>query len=117
MAQFEPPPTYSDVIIQDEKTGKGVFNPLWLRWFLDLASFVKAPSGGGTAVSLLDDSTSILSNRAFSEYPRTAFPPAPDAANELAAVIVNRSFVLPVSLVAPSANDTQNMLATQIFGG
>jgi hypothetical protein len=50
MATFEPAPTYADPVLVDEHTGKPRFNPLWLRWFLKLASFVTTSGGGaGTA--------------------------------------------------------------------
>lgn len=35
-AVFEPPPTWAEVVIIDEKTNKGRFNPVWLKWFVDL---------------------------------------------------------------------------------
>jgi hypothetical protein len=47
--QFQPPPTYADPVIVDEATRKGQFNPLWLKWFLDLAQFINA-NGGGSAI-------------------------------------------------------------------
>tara|TARA_R110000868_G_scaffold2620_3_gene18717 strand:- start:2637 stop:3089 length:453 start_codon:yes stop_codon:yes gene_type:complete len=47
MATFPVAPTYADVVLVDSLTGKGIFNPIWLRWFLDLASFL-TESGGGS---------------------------------------------------------------------
>lgn len=47
MSTFAPPPTYADPVITDERTKRSQFNPLWLKWFLDIAAFVSA-SGGGT---------------------------------------------------------------------
>lgn len=44
--QFPPAPTYADPVIADEITGKVKFNPLWLRWFLDLAGLLTAAGGG-----------------------------------------------------------------------
>lgn len=35
--KFPPPPTYAEPTIVDEKTSKAVFNPIWLKWFLDIA--------------------------------------------------------------------------------
>lgn len=49
MAQYEPPPTYADPVIVDEKSGKSQFNPIWLKWFVDFAQVltqVGATSGG-----------------------------------------------------------------------
>lgn len=47
MASFQPPPTYSDVVIVDEITNKARFNPIWLKWFLELVQNL-TPSGGGS---------------------------------------------------------------------
>ncbi len=35
-AHFEPAPTYADPVIVDETSGKAKFNPLWLKWFLNV---------------------------------------------------------------------------------
>jgi len=47
MASFTPPPTYADPVIYDPVTGKNAFNPIWLKWFLDVAQFIS--SNGGTS--------------------------------------------------------------------
>lgn len=49
---FEPPPTYADPVIVDKKLEPGDpgfsrFNPIWLKWFLDLIAFVNSNGGGG----------------------------------------------------------------------
>jgi len=40
MPNYEPPPTYADPVIVDEVTRKSRFNPVWLKWFLDLATIL-----------------------------------------------------------------------------
>lgn len=49
--EFQPPPTWAPVILEivDPATGekKATFNPVWLKWFVDLTS-VLTNSGGGT---------------------------------------------------------------------
>jgi len=45
---FQPPPTYADPVVVDEATRKGQFNPIWLKWFLDLSQFINNNGGGGT---------------------------------------------------------------------
>lgn len=35
--QFPPPPTYAEPTIIDPIGGKAIFNPIWLKWFLDVA--------------------------------------------------------------------------------
>lgn len=47
MADFQPPPTYADVVLVDERTGRAKFNPIWLKWFVDLVGVVNASGGGG----------------------------------------------------------------------
>lgn len=37
-ATFQPPPTWALPILVDEKSGKAIFNPVWLRWFIDLSA-------------------------------------------------------------------------------
>ena len=51
MADFQPPPTYADVILVDEKTNRATFNPVWLKWFIDLVADV-GPSGAGSVSSV-----------------------------------------------------------------
>lgn len=46
---FQPPPTYALPILVDETTGKAIFNPIWLNWFLEFAA--GASSGGAGSVS------------------------------------------------------------------
>jgi hypothetical protein len=52
MATFQPPPTYAEVVLVDE-AGKRPprFNPIWLKWFVDVARALAAAAGGsGTLV-------------------------------------------------------------------
>jgi len=50
---FQPPPTYALPVLVDERTGKSAFNPIWLRWFLDLSSGLSsAGAGSGTVTSV-----------------------------------------------------------------
>ena len=49
---FPDPPTYADPITKDETTGKEVFNPIWIQWFLDMAKvFSVLGVGSGSTVS------------------------------------------------------------------
>lgn len=50
MPVFEPPPTWAEVVLVDERTRKGGFNPVWLKWFIDLVKFINA-SGGGSGTT------------------------------------------------------------------
>jgi len=46
---FQPPPTWALPVTVDEVSGKAVFNPVWLRWFLDLSQ--NLGQGGAGSVS------------------------------------------------------------------
>jgi len=48
---FTPPPTYTDPVAVNEVTGKSQFNPIWLRWFLDIAQYISDNSGGTSTVN------------------------------------------------------------------
>lgn len=71
MATFQPPPTYADPVLVDEKTKKGKFNPIWLKWFLDLVAFVNASGGGGGAVAH-NSTTGLQGGQANQFYHLTA---------------------------------------------
>ena len=46
---FQPPPTWALPVTVDEVSGKAAFNPVWLRWCLDLSQ--NLGSGGAGSVS------------------------------------------------------------------
>ena len=50
MATFQPPPTYANPVLIDEVTGRATFNPIWLKWFVDVASFISGSGGGAGSV-------------------------------------------------------------------
>ncbi len=50
---FEPAPTYADPVIVDELTGKSKFNPIWLKWFLNVAQVFNSVGGTGINHELL----------------------------------------------------------------
>lgn len=45
-SRFQPPPTWALPILVDEKTQKAIFNPIWLKWFVDLTAQL---GGSGTS--------------------------------------------------------------------
>ena len=50
MSTFQPPPTYADVVLVDPQNKMPArFNPIWLKWFLDLSKNI----GGGGAASVV----------------------------------------------------------------
>lgn len=48
---FQPPPTYALPILIDERTKQAIFNPIWLKWFLDLVGVLNSVGTGGSAVN------------------------------------------------------------------
>ena len=50
-ANFPPAPTYAEPVVLDENTRKSQFNPIWLKWFLDVTAFISANGGGGGGAS------------------------------------------------------------------
>ena len=50
MSTFQPPPTWANPVVVDEATGKSIFNPVWLKWFIDLSAGLESTgSGSGNA--------------------------------------------------------------------
>ena len=50
MSDFQPPPTWALPILVNEQTKQAQFNPIWLKWFVDLAGVLNSFGGGsGTA--------------------------------------------------------------------
>ncbi len=50
MSDFQPPPTYAEVVLVDERTKKPKFNPIWLKWFVDIVGVINASGGGGGTI-------------------------------------------------------------------
>lgn len=52
MSTFQPPPTYAEVVLADP-AGKQPprFNPIWLKWFVDIARGLNAGGAGSGSVS------------------------------------------------------------------
>ena len=67
MAEFQPPPTWADVILVDETTKSSKFNPVWLKWLLDIVEVLNSSgAGGGGAVA--HNSTSGLQGGTTNEF-------------------------------------------------
>lgn len=89
MAVFQPPPTYADPIIVDDRTGRFKFNPIWLKWFLDLVQIVNA-SGGGTGGVVHNDTTGKQGGGGTEFYHLTAAQNTLVAAISASAVQINQ---------------------------
>lgn len=72
MALFPDPPTYADPVLLDEATGRQQFNPIWLKWFLDVAAFVSASGGGGGGGAAHNSLTGLQGGGTGEEYHFTA---------------------------------------------
>lgn len=48
--QFQPPPTWAPVTVADARTGEQVFNPVWLKWFLDVVGVINSSGGGSGSI-------------------------------------------------------------------
>jgi hypothetical protein len=59
ITSFQPPPTYALPVVVDELTGKSVFNPIWLRWFIDLSSNLGSGGAGSGSVTSITAGTGL----------------------------------------------------------
>lgn len=67
-AEFPAAPTYADVVLVDAVSGKSAFNPIWLRWFLDIAAFVSASGGGSGTGTTHEDLTGLQGGGVAEHY-------------------------------------------------
>lgn len=66
MTVFQPPPTWADPVIVDEETKKSAFNPVWLKWFLDLVQVINDSGGGGGTIT--HNSTASIQGGQANQY-------------------------------------------------
>lgn len=100
MADFQPPPTWALPILVDEDSGKATFNPVWIKWFVDLTAVINA-SGGGGGGAIDHNSLSNLQGGQANQYYHLN-------ANELARVQKSGrqgSDVASATAIAPSSTD------------
>lgn len=89
MANFTPPPTYADPVLKDENTGKFIFNPIWLKWFIDQAAFIS--SNGGTTGTISHESLSGLQGGAANDHNHLTSTQLADLISALAIIAVGFS--------------------------
>lgn len=65
MADVQTPPTFADVILIDQNTKIAKFNPIWLKWFVDLVGVING--GGGTSLNH-ESLTGLLGGAANDHY-------------------------------------------------
>lgn len=66
MAVFQPPPTWAEVVLVDKITKEARFNPVWLKWFIDLVGILDASGGGSGAI--VHNSTASLQGGTANQY-------------------------------------------------
>lgn len=101
MSDFQPPPTYAEPVLVDEVTKKGRFNPIWLKWFLDLVEIINNSGGGGGTIA--HNSTSGLQGGTANEYFHLS-----QAQHTLA-------ITLAAGTYTPTLNNTTNVAASTAF--
>lgn len=72
MAVFQPPPTWAEPVLVNETTGKVTFNPVWLKWFLDLIEIINASGVGGGGGIQHNDTVGLQGGSANQFYHLTA---------------------------------------------
>lgn len=90
MSNFSPPPTYAEVVLFDKEGKHPRFNPIWLKWFVDLTANLTAAGTPSSGIVTVEDV--ILTTQMFAPPPISAFSQA--------------------SLI----DESQSILASQIFG-
>lgn len=140
MADFQPPPTFTSPILVNPKAEKEedrvTFNPVWLKWFLDLINIINGLGAGtGIPITALEVSGAaedqfIKVNAAMTafEFASPGYSPYMLAARsfgraspKIADIRVGRGITLTLdaqgyTLIA-APDDAQVVLAGQIFGG
>ncbi len=66
MADFQPPPTWASPVLVDQTTKVAQFNPVWLKWFVDLTALINASGGGGGVIN--HNALAGLQGGAIGEY-------------------------------------------------
>lgn len=72
--QFQPPPTFAEVVVfdqnartEEERLRSAKFNPVWLKWFVDIAQLLTG-AGGGTGAVVHNSLSGLQGGSAGEEY-------------------------------------------------
>jgi hypothetical protein len=99
VAELQPPPTWALPVITDEGTGQSTFNPVWLKWFIDLTAILNAAGGAsGLDHNLL---TGIQGGDTNERYHLTSAD---------SSIVVNKTFQAAWSAVTPLNTPTYTQL-------
>ena len=108
MATFSPPPTFAEVAIIDEVTKKAKFNPIWLKWFIDLAQFLT--NAGAVSGTVAHNSTSGLQGGTPGQYYHLTLQQETNVANG------NFPALSAVTITATAALVGSTVQATSVAG-
>lgn len=72
---YNPPPTYAEPILQAGEN-HWTFNPIWLKWFVDLANQLNGFASGSTVVFTQNSALSMASGAATPVYTFASGPSA-----------------------------------------
>lgn len=120
MADVQAPPTYAEVVLIDERTKEARFNPIWLKWFIDIVQTLN--TGGGTTIAH-NSTTGLQGGTANEYYHLTAAQRAVVAAlGTIASQAANNVAITGGALdgtavggTTPAAGTFTNLLASTIF--
>lgn len=102
MSVNNPTPTYADPVVVDERTGKAKFNPIWLRWFLDLTKSLSA-SGAADHEQL----SGLLGGAASQHYHLTQA--------QLAALVALLPTTIAAGTYTPTLTNATNLTASTAY--
>jgi len=115
---FQPPPTYADPFLLDESLHTAYFNPIWLRWFLDLIRQLNAdgaskaqnpvtvsyPVTSGFALTLANETQFVIINATAPMAIGTLiFPPNPTDGSW---IIVSTNQIIKSLILTPNTGQT-----------
>lgn len=108
---FQPPPTWALPILVDEKTGKAIFNPIWLRWFLDLSK--NLDSAGSPTGMIIGPTTSTNNN--FAAFNGTTGLILKDSGSSSASFLGSgQALAMTGDVTAPSTGLSTGTIATTL---
>ena len=68
MSDFLPPPTHIEPFTLDEATGRWMFSPIWMQWFIDVTAFITSSGGGGGGAADHESLTGLLGGAVGQHY-------------------------------------------------
>jgi hypothetical protein len=117
LANFQPPPTYAEVVVYDKAAKDSAallrsakFNPIWLKWFLDLVKGLGSSGAGSGTVSVI----SVVAANGISG---SVANPTTTPAITLALGDITPNKVSATSYIRPGTPAGAGQTATGIYAG